>query len=113
MIVGEDDSGIGQPDHDDFGPIRPEATATCSGTSRAGDAEVSYLSADRLVDDATEQSFYTARLRITGALPEEVPSEQVYPGMPVEVFISTAERTFFEYLAQPITDSFNRAFREE
>ena len=33
-------------------------------------------------------------------------------GMPVEVFIRTGDRTFFEYLTKPITDSFARAFRE-
>jgi HlyD family secretion protein len=34
------------------------------------------------------------------------------PGMPAEVYIKTAERTFFEYLLQPLRDSMTRAFRE-
>lgn len=34
------------------------------------------------------------------------------PGMPAEVFITTTERTFFEYLTKPIRDSMARAFRE-
>ena len=34
------------------------------------------------------------------------------PGMPAEVYIKTTERTFFEYLMQPIRDSMARAFRE-
>ena len=32
--------------------------------------------------------------------------------MPVEVYIRTGERTFFEYLTKPVMDSFSRAFRE-
>ena len=33
-------------------------------------------------------------------------------GMPAEVYIKTHERTFFEYLMQPVKDSMSRAFRE-
>ena len=74
---------------------------------------VAFISPDRFIDEATQQSFYMARLRITEELPANVDREQIYPGMPVEVFISTEERTFFEYLVKPLTDSFSRAFREE
>jgi HlyD family type I secretion membrane fusion protein len=82
-------------------------------TTPTVDATVTYLSADRLVDQEGEQPYYTARLRITDALPPEITKEQIYPGMPVETYIKTSERTFFEYLTKPILDSFNRAFREE
>ena len=34
------------------------------------------------------------------------------PGMTVEVFVQTEERTAFSYFAKPISDQFNRAFRE-
>lgn len=76
-------------------------------------ATITYISADRLVDQATQQAYYTARLRITDNLPEAVSREQIYPGMPVETYISTGDRTFAEYLIKPITDSFSRSFREE
>ena len=74
---------------------------------------VAFISPDRFVDQATQQPYYMARLRITEELPANVDREQIYPGMPVEVFISTDERTFLEYLVKPVTDSFSRAFREE
>jgi HlyD family secretion protein len=32
--------------------------------------------------------------------------------MPAEVYIKTAERTFFQYIVRPIHDSMMRAFRE-
>ena len=75
-------------------------------------ASVTYISADRLVDPATNQPYYQARLRITDNLPEEISRGQIYPGMPVETYISTGDRTFAEYLVKPIIDSFSRSFRE-
>ena len=75
--------------------------------------QVTFVSPDRLVDEATRVPYYSVRLKITGALPDAIKPEQIYPGTPVESFISTGDRTFLEYLAKPIQDSFHRAFREE
>ncbi len=75
--------------------------------------EVIFISPDRLIDQATQQPYYSVRLRITDKLPEGIKGEQFYPGTPVEAYISTGARTFFEYLYKPIQDSFSRAFREE
>lgn len=77
------------------------------------DGKVTYVSADRLVDQATREPYYLVRLSITDRLPEEVDGAMIYPGMPVEAMISTSTRTFFEYLVRPLEDSFSRAFREE
>lgn len=76
-------------------------------------ADVIYMSADRLVDGATGETFYVARLRIDGDLPADLPEEKIYPGLPVEAYIATGERTFLDYLAKPLTDRFARAFRED
>lgn len=76
-------------------------------------ATVVEVSADRLLDQKTGEPYYRAKLHITEALPNEVAADQIYPGMPVEAFITTGERTFFEYLARPVVDSFSRAFVEE
>lgn len=75
--------------------------------------EVALVSADRLIDQTTQEPYYRARVQISDDLPASVSRDQIYPGMPVEVFINTGDRTFFEYLARPIFDSFNRAFTEE
>jgi HlyD family secretion protein len=75
--------------------------------------KITYISADRRVDQSTDQAFYTVRVRIADDLPAEIDANQIYPGMPVEAFISTGERTFVEYLMKPLYDSFSRAFREE
>lgn len=74
---------------------------------------VTYVSADRQVDQKSGQSFYVVRLRLADPLPKDFRPDQIYPGMPVEAFIETGERTFVEYLVRPILDSFARAFREQ
>jgi epimerase transport system membrane fusion protein len=38
---------------------------------------------------------------------------ELVPGMPAEVLINTGERTVFEYLMQPVTNAFARAFIED
>ena len=75
-------------------------------------ATVTQVSADRLVDEATHEPYFRAKLKIAADLPSGVKAEQLYPGMPVEAFINTGNRTFFEYLARPMLDSFARAFTE-
>ena len=75
--------------------------------------KVIYISADHIADPKTDQPFFTTRLRIAGPLPAEIRDDQIYPGMPVETFISTGEQTFIAYLVRPLVDSFRKAFREE
>ena len=97
---------LGQPARLRFSSLNRRSVPTIDGT-------VTYLSADRLVDPATRQPYYMTRLQMTSDLPLGVSRDQIYPGMPVETYISTGDRTFFEYLVKPITDSFSRAFLEE
>ncbi|MGX7874232.1 HlyD family type I secretion periplasmic adaptor subunit [Mesorhizobium sp. ORM6] len=75
-------------------------------------ATLTQISADRLVDEVTHEPYFRAKLKIAADLPPGVKREQLYPGTPVEVFINTSNRTFFEYLARPMLDSFARAFTE-
>lgn len=76
-------------------------------------ATVTQISADRLIDPATREPYFRAKLTIAADLPPGVRREQLYPGTPVEAFISTGDRTFLEYLARPLLDSFARAFAEQ
>ncbi len=88
-----------------FSGLRKRTTPTAGG-------RVHYVSADRLTDRLTQQSYYVARIRMTEDLPAEVQGLALTPGMPVEVFVETGARTFLEYLLAPISDSLARAFRE-
>ncbi|AZO53362.1 MULTISPECIES: HlyD family type I secretion periplasmic adaptor subunit [unclassified Mesorhizobium] len=76
-------------------------------------ATVTQISADRLIDPATREPYFRAKLTIAAELPPGVRRDQLYPGTPVEAFISTGDRTFLEYLARPMLDSFARAFAEQ
>ena len=76
-------------------------------------ARVTYISADRLIDPNTRAPYYVARLKLEEELPATLTREKIHPGMPVDAFIATGERTFFEYLLRPVLDSFSKAFREE
>jgi len=77
--------------------------------------EVIYISADAMTDTTTgvAREIYVARVHLP---PEELQRARGFiptPGMPAEVMIQTAERTFVQYLTKPITDSMSRAFREQ
>ena len=37
---------------------------------------------------------------------------KLVPGMPVEAFVKTGDRTVISYLMKPLSDQINRAFRE-
>ena len=92
---------------------RLRLTALNARTTPEVAATVSYISADRFIDPNTREPYYTARLKISQALPETISPDQIQPGMPVDVFIKTGERTLLEYLVRPVQDSFAKAFREE
>lgn len=71
------------------------------------------LSPDTVIDEATGAVFYEAILvPVEGAL-DEFPELTLRPGMPVEAFLKTRERTPMSYLVQPLANYFNRAFRED
>lgn len=71
------------------------------------------VSADRMVDDATRQAYYLARVQVDR---EEIRQShsgiELIPGMPAEVLIVTGERTMMGYLFQPFLDALWRSFRE-
>lgn len=74
--------------------------------------QVQLISADAFQDEATQASYYRARISINEAqrarLPEDV---TLLPGMPVEAFIRTGDMSPIAYLTKPLTDYFARAFR--
>ena len=75
--------------------------------------QVSLLSADAFEDEAVGISYYRAEIILSAGEVDRLPDGQaLIPGMPVEAFIRTADRSPLVYLVKPMTDYFNRAFRE-
>ncbi|MBK1719773.1 HlyD family type I secretion periplasmic adaptor subunit [Thiocystis violacea] len=75
--------------------------------------QVLTISADRLVDQATNQPYYLARIQVTPEGMSKLKGRVLQAGMPVDAMIKTGERTFFDYLIRPLTDRVSSAFREE
>ena len=77
------------------------------------DGTVSLVSADVTQDTKTGTSFYTARISVTAGELTKLGSVKLVPGMPVEAFIQTGDRSVRSYLARPLADQIARAFREQ
>ncbi|MDH5530847.1 MAG: HlyD family type I secretion periplasmic adaptor subunit, partial [Paracoccaceae bacterium] len=74
--------------------------------------QISRVSADALVDERSKASYYRAEVVLDPGEIEKLGNLVLVPGMPVEVFIRTGDRTPLAYLLRPLADYFNRAFRE-
>lgn len=77
------------------------------------DGEVVTVSADRLIDPATHQSYFEARIRVHEDSLARQPGIEMVPGMPADVVIKTGARTVLEYIAKPVTRYLFTSFREE
>jgi HlyD family secretion protein len=70
------------------------------------------VSADTIADERSGVPYYRAEVTIDpGELPK-LGGRALVPGMPVEVFVRTGDRSPMSYLLQPLATYFNRAFRE-
>ncbi|WP_299784587.1 HlyD family type I secretion periplasmic adaptor subunit [uncultured Roseobacter sp.] len=71
------------------------------------------ISADAFEDEATGQSYYRAEIVLNeGEMDKLADGTVLIPGMPVEAYIKTGDRTPLAYLVKPVADYFARAFRE-
>lgn len=71
------------------------------------------VSADAFVDEATRATYYRAEIILNDGQIDRLPANiTLIPGMPVEAFIKTSDRSPLSYLVKPLTDYFVKAFRE-
>ena len=71
------------------------------------------VSADRLLDEKTQQPFYLVKVNVDrDAMSRLAPNVKLIAGMPADVLIITEERTMFDYLFQPFLEVFRRSFHE-
>jgi HlyD family secretion protein len=76
------------------------------------DGAISYVSADLSTDQHSGATFYKARVAIPSDGIARLGDVHLVPGMPVESFVQTTERTVISYLTKPLMDQVNRAFKE-
>jgi HlyD family secretion protein len=70
---------------------------------------VTRIGADLSKEAQTNSVFFTARISVDDL---DTSHFKLVPGMPVEVYIATGERTALSYLVRPLTDQVTKAFRE-
>jgi HlyD family type I secretion membrane fusion protein len=93
-------------------PARVRFSAFNRNTTPEMKAKVTMVSPASARDPATGQEHYVAYVQLTEDERARLSGIRLLPGMPVEVFVSTQERTPVSYLVKPFTDQINRSFRE-
>lgn len=75
---------------------------------------VMLVSADAFEDQNTGVSYYRAEIELNADEAQRLPKGTVLiPGMPVESYIRTQDRSPLSYLVKPLADYFVKAFRED
>jgi len=77
------------------------------------EGELVRVSADVVEDERTGLSYYTARIDIPADQLNRLGMVKLMPGMPVEAFIATEERTVLSYLMKPLSDQVEHVFRQQ
>ena len=97
---------LGQPVVLRFSAFNMRTTPELNGT-------VSRVAADTSNDQRTGQSYYVVRIAMTADELARLGDVRLTPGMPVEAFIQTGERTLISYLVKPLHDQLMRSLREK
>lgn len=93
-------------------PVALRFSAFSQRTTPEISGRLDRVSADALIDEATRMPYYRAEVSIPPEELEKLGALSLVPGMPVEVYIQTGNRSPMAYLMKPLTDYFVRAFRE-
>ncbi len=75
--------------------------------------KVTRVSADTTTDQRTGLSYYTIRIALGREQTARLGNVKLVPGMPVDAFVQTGERTVISYLMKPLSDQIVKAFREK
>ncbi len=73
---------------------------------------VDHIAPERTTDERTGNSYYKLRVEVDDKELRRLGKLELRPGMPVECFVQTEKRSLLSYIVKPLSDQFNRAFRE-
>lgn len=77
------------------------------------EGKVTLVSADAFQNETSGLSYYRAEVQLDEGQIARLPSDMtLIPGMPVEAFVRTADRSPLDFLIKPLADYFTKAFRE-
>ncbi|WP_431858778.1 HlyD family type I secretion periplasmic adaptor subunit [Azospirillum sp.] len=94
-------------------PVKVQLTAYDSRVLGTLDGTVEYVSADRLTDQQTRQDYFLTRIRLKDGGAHTVHNLSIRAGMPVEARILLAGRTPLDYIVQPLSQSYLKAFIQQ
>lgn len=94
-------------------PVELLFVAFNQSTTPRVEGEVMLVSADRLLDEKNGQPYYQVRVRVSEDGLRQLAGQDIRPGMPVEAFVRTGERSMLNYLFKPLTDRAHVALAEE
>ncbi len=100
-----DDVYPGQPANLHFSAFNARTTPRLEGM-------VQHVSADSLIDETSGAAYYLVKVQIAEQDMPKLGDQILIPGMPVEVFLRTGDRSPLSYIAKPFTDYFAKAMRE-
>jgi HlyD family secretion protein len=89
-----------------FSAFNQRTTPEIAGT-------LTHIAADISTEQRTGQSFYVLRVSMPSDEIIRLGEVKLVPGMPVEVFIQTGDRTVMSYLVKPLRDQLMRAMKEK
>lgn len=93
--------------------VNVKLTAYLQSVTPSVDGKIQRISADRLTDESGA-SYFTAEIVVDPAsIARSAHAIRLYPGMPAEIIVPTGQRTALEYILSPISNSMDRAFREQ
>ena len=90
----------------------PRLLAFNQRTTPELNGQVSRVSADVTQDQKSSANFYTARITLSDNELARLNGFTLVPGMPVEAFVQTGERTVMSFLLKPLSDQIAKAWRE-
>ncbi|MCO7261901.1 HlyD family type I secretion periplasmic adaptor subunit [Dickeya zeae] len=94
-------------------PVELQFTAFSQSTTPRVPGTVTLLSADRLVDEKDGAPYYSLRIQVSEEGKRTLHGLEIKPGMPVQGFVRTGERSFINYLFKPLMDRMHLALTEE
>lgn len=94
-------------------PVSLMFTAFNQSTTPRIAGVITLVGADQLRDAQTGQPYYTLRIRVDDEEKRPLSGFNIRPGMPVDAFIRTGERSLLNYLFKPLLDRLHIALTEE
>lgn len=76
------------------------------------EGQLATVSPDLILEPSTQLRYFSGRVRLAPSQNIRPEANRLKPGMPVEVFIRTEERTPLSFLLRPLIEQTGRAFRE-